>query len=166
MKRQSGFTLIETLIYFGLFAFVISGIVVTAYSTFELSARTQGRGLLTAEGNFLLGKLNWALTGASNVTLPASGASGNTLSFTKAGTTLVFSFSGGNLTLKRGTNPAATLNNGNSTVAVTSPATSVFSHAGSGANPESVTAAFTLSLQTANGAGLSQDFSTTKYLRK
>jgi len=166
MKRQCGFTLIETLVYLGLFALVMTGIVAAAYSMLELSGRTQARGTLTAEGNFLLGKINWGLSGASGVNPPASGSSGNTLTFTKAGSSLSFAFSGGNLTLQRGANPVATLNNSNVTVAVTPPATSIFSHTGSGVNPESVTASFTLSITTPNGASLSQDFSTTKYLRK
>lgn len=164
-NKQQGFSLIETLIYIGLFAIIMSGIIAVAYAIFESSGRNQTKTMVQEEGNFLLAKINWALTGATAINQPASGNSDNsdnTLTLTKGGSHLTFSLSGGNLVLQ-----SAVLNNSNITVLtpVTNP-TFVFTHTGTGSNPESVTARFTLQTKTPNGQIYTQDFQTTKYLRK
>ncbi|MFS6835634.1 type II secretion system protein J, partial [Staphylococcus aureus] len=68
IKRSShGFTIVEVLVYLGLFGLIMVGIVATAYNIFETSGRLQTRAMLTAEGNFLLGKINWAMNGATAI---------------------------------------------------------------------------------------------------
>jgi type II secretory pathway pseudopilin PulG len=159
---QRGFTLIETLVYIGLFALIISGLLFSTFNVFQTSDRTKTRAAVQEEGDFLLGKLNWALSGASAVSAPASGGTGTTLTLTKAGSSISFALSSGNLTLQRGVGAATRLNNTNSTIT----AATLFTHTGSGGSPEFVTAAFTLQTKTPNGLSYSQDFQTTKYLRK
>jgi type II secretory pathway pseudopilin PulG len=163
INKGAGFTLIETLIYLGLFAIIMSGIVVSFYTVFESADRTQGRVLIQEEGSFLLAKMNWAMTGATVVSAPTSGNSGNTLTLTKAGDTISFSLSGTDLQMQRGSSPPVVLNSSDVRVSTTS---SIFTHTGSGSSPELVTANFTLSANTADGKVINQDFSTTKYLRK
>ncbi len=162
MNTQRGFTLIEILIYLGLFALIMVGILASAFSIFQGSGRTQTKVMVQEEGDFLLGKIGWVMTGGSNITQPTFGNSDNTLSLTKAGTVYNLVLSGGNLSLQ-----GATLNNTNITVlAPTAPPTFVFSHTGTGTNPEFITARFTLQAKTPSGQVYSQDFTTTKYLRK
>lgn len=164
--NNSGFTLIEVLIYLALFGLMFAGVVLTGYSIFESTARTQSRDLLTSEGNFLLDKIGWSMNGATAISTVASPPS---VTITRSGspTPIVLDSvascgsSVTDLELKRAAAPALPLNNCN--VQVTNLA---FVHAGSGTNPESLTASFTLSMKTSNGSTITQDFSTTKYLRK
>jgi type II secretory pathway pseudopilin PulG len=160
---QRGFTIIETLVYLGLFALIMTGFLVAVNNIFQTADRTQTKAMVQEEGDFLLAKINWALTGASNITQPVSGTPGNSLSLTKAGSSLSFSLSGSNLTLQ-----SLPLNNSNITVTTTS---SIFSHTCSSspcssAPLESVTASFTLQAKTPNGFTYTEPFQTTKYLRK
>src|SRR3989344_174072 len=115
MKKQSGFTIVETLIYLGLFAIVMTGIIVAAYNMFELSGRTQTKAMLTAEGNFLLGKVNWVMSGVQTVSLPTSGNSGSTLSVTKWDTTfgnpIQQKISSGKMRIQKASGPISDLNN-------------------------------------------------------
>ena len=157
-KRFSGFTLIETLIYLALFAIIIGGTVVVTYDIIAGSDNTQIKVVISEEGNFLLRKIDWALTGVASIDSPAAGASGVALSVTKLGlpagqNPLVFDLNSGNLRLKRGAGSAMALNSSNATVS-----NLVFAHlAAIGQRPEAVKASFKL-----NG----QPFEITKYLRK
>lgn len=168
---QRGVTLIETMVYLALFALIIGGAVLSAYQIFESSGRSRTRSMLTEEGNFLSGKMLWALSGAHAVDAPAAPAAGapctqsNTLSVTKWDTTigvLVFAQSGGDLTLARSGGGAFVINNSNVAISALN-----FKHCYKGGfTPESIEIAFTLSARTPSGAIISQDFSTGASLRK
>ena len=130
-----------------------------AYNMAELTSRTQAKTLVITEGNFLLGKIDWAMTGATGATV-----SGSSLTITRdtAPSSVVFDLTGAtNLQIKRGGNSAVVLNSTNIKVQ-----NLVFTHTGAGNGPEFVTAAFDLSTNTADGKMLAQNFVTTKYLRK
>jgi len=73
MKQNKGFTLIETIIYIALFSVLIGGGLVTVYELIDGSGKLSAKGTVQEEGNFVLRKLNWALTGASSITTPSSG---------------------------------------------------------------------------------------------
>lgn len=107
MKPAAGFTLIEVLIYLALFTIIIGGAIVSVYSILEGSSRTARRILAQEEGNFLLRKIDWALTNATAITLPLPGASGTALSVTKADlppaeSPLVFALNNTTMRLSRG----------------------------------------------------------------
>ena len=171
IHTQQGVTLIETMVYLALFSMIIGGAVLSAYQIFESSGRSRTRSMLTEEGNFLSGKMLWALSGARTVDAPLKPLVGapctqsNTLSVTKWDTAigvLVFAQSGGDLTLARGGGGAAAINNSNVAISALS-----FKHCYQGGfAPESVEVAFTLSARTPSGAIISQDFSTGASLRK
>ena len=99
IRPRAGFTLIEVLIYIGLFAILMSGAAVGAYELLQGGAHDRALVFAQAEGTFISRKLNWALTGASNAS-----ASGAVLTITRPDlmTTLIFDGSGTNLTLARG----------------------------------------------------------------
>lgn len=162
-----GFTLIEAVVYIGLFGLFMGGAMMAAYNIFESSGRGETRVLLQEEGDFLIAKISSALVGAKEVTFPAAGASGAVLSADEYDTvigTLAFSISGSNMELKRGALAPIILNNSNVQVS-----NLLFAHtlgSGAGINPESVTASFTLTARAQNGASVSQDFSVTNYLRR
>lgn len=148
-----GSTLIETLIYIVLFAIIIGGVMVATYQIIEATDKTQVRVILEDEGNFLLRKIDWALTGAGSVNTPTP----NSLIVTKSGgLTLTFDFDSGNLRLRRNTGPAKELNSEN--VAISN---LVFQHITTPGKPDAIKASFTASYY-----NQSKFFETTKYLRK
>jgi hypothetical protein len=124
--------------------------------------------MVQEEGDFLLAKTGWVLSGAQSVSSPATGLSSATLSIAKwdtsLGNPLVINLSGTDMTLSRGANPAVVLNNSNVQISSLN-----FTHntaSGDGVSPESLAASFTVSSKTATGQIYSQDFSTLTYLRK
>jgi hypothetical protein len=154
-KSELGFTIIETLIYIALFAMVIGGGLTATYQIIQSTEGDNNHVVLEEEANFLLRKINWALTGATSVTQTSS-----TLTISKningANTTLVFNFSGNELLLTRGTGTAQPLNSSSlklSNGAFTKVGTNGFS------------TAFTLTTAQ-NGKEATESFSTIKYLRK
>lgn len=102
--NNHGFTLIETVIYIALLALIMGGALLVSLDLIEGSGRTGSNTTLQDEGNFVLRKINWALTGASAINTPASGISA-TLSVSRydglevrvrrTGTTLEMSEDGG-----------------------------------------------------------------------
>lgn len=91
ITNKTGFTLIETIVYIGLFAILISGVVATAYSLIEGGNRNKAAISIQEEGTFLNRKINWALSGASDVCVTVdnippcitTSSGGNTLTITR-----------------------------------------------------------------------------------
>ncbi len=65
MNHNKGFTLIETVIYIGLFTILMGTGFIAVYNLIEGSNRLNTRAVTAEEGNFVLRKINWALTGIS-----------------------------------------------------------------------------------------------------
>src|SRR5262245_42467784 len=82
--KQPGFTLIEVLVYLALFTILVGGAVLAAYNVIESNGRNQTLAVLQQESNFLTGKINWALTGISDVGSPANNSTSGKLSVTKS----------------------------------------------------------------------------------
>ena len=175
MRNQNGFTLIELVVYLALFSLLFGGIVLAAYNVIEASSRSQVKAMLQEEGDFLVSKINWTLSSVQSVSSPSStsvscdaGIASTFLSVAKYsppnGNPLAIALSGTDMTLTQGSNPSQILNN--SSVAVSN---LDFIHAaasGDGLVPESVCSSFTLSVKTPTGQTVSEDFSTTNFLRK
>ena len=167
----TGFTLIEAIVYLALFGIIMSGAVITAYQIVESSGRTETRAMVQEEGDFIVGKINWALSGIQSITAPATPIPGgactvsNTLSVTKWDASIgniLITLSAGDVTLGRGGNQPKPLNNSNVTVTNLG-----FTHCYTGGiNPESIALAFTVSALSPNGVTISQDFFTSNYVRK
>src|ERR1041385_5567651 len=83
MTNSSGFTIIELLVYLGLFGIIMTGILSGSYAVIESANRNQTKGLVQADGDFLLGKINWAMSGVTAVTMPVVGTPGSTLTTNK-----------------------------------------------------------------------------------
>ena len=69
MKNNIGFTLIEVIIYLALLSIIFGGVAVAVYGIIESTGREAGRIQLQTEGDFLLAKINWAFSGAANLTV-------------------------------------------------------------------------------------------------
>lgn len=159
-NHQSGFTLLETLIYLAVFSIVIGGGIIASFYIVDSGQKEKGGVNLQAAGNFILRKFEWAMAGASGISV----ASPTTLSvekdtssgFPAAQNPLVFSLNGPNLELKRGTGAAAILNSTNAAVAS-------LTFTATGTTPQGIEVRFTLS---SGNSPKSQTFTVTKYLRK
>ncbi|MDO8548206.1 MAG: prepilin-type N-terminal cleavage/methylation domain-containing protein [bacterium] len=112
--NDRGFTLIEVIIYIGLFSILMTGSVVAAYQLVGSGAHNQRSVLTQEEGTFLNRKINWALTGASAVSV----SGGNILTITRPDLGAqspiiisgIISGSEGNITLTRNGSAPAMLN--------------------------------------------------------
>lgn len=151
MKTKRGFTLIETIIYTALLAFVIGGALSATYNIIEGSGRLDGNAVRQEEGNFVLRKINWALSSASGFSITSS----SELFVTRYdGTTVNFKLVGAEVDMKETGGAFLPLTTDN--VTVTDLLFQNIPAIGSG--PKGVTATLTLK------SGVT--FSTTKYLRK
>lgn len=167
-----GFTLIETIVYLALFSILMGGAVVAAFNIFEGAGRQATRTMLEEEGNFLIAKINWAVSGAQSVNEP--GSYGSKLSVNKvtslnsAGQPVVTAVTislpePGDVLIENGTSGPYALNNANVSVARLG-----FYHvlaSGNGIDPERVEASTTLTAYAPSGALMSEDFSTVVYVR-
>ncbi|KKR70308.1 MAG: hypothetical protein UU13_C0008G0004 [Candidatus Nomurabacteria bacterium GW2011_GWB1_40_7] len=76
-KRNKGFTLIEVIIYTALFSLLIGTAFVSAFQLIDGSGKLSAKTVTEAEGNFVLRKINWALTGVKTITTPSIGTAHN-----------------------------------------------------------------------------------------
>ena len=175
MRNQKGFTLIEVIIYLALFSMLFGGIVLAAYNVIDSSGRSQVKAMIQEEGDFLVSKINWVLSGVQSVSEPSTtstscdtGVASTFLSVAKfsppIANPLAVALSGTDMTLSQGSNAAQILNN--SSVQVSNLAFVYAQASGDGLVPESVCSTFTLSVKTPTGQTISQDFSTTNFLRQ
>lgn len=174
-KARRAFTIIETLIYLGLFSILIGGAVVGAFNIFQSAGREQTHAILQEDGNFIIGKIQWAVSGAQSVNQPGGGLSGSQLVVNKVTgldangqpviTTVTMTWVGNtDLQIQDGSVPVENLNGVN--VKVTRLGFLHTLASGNGIDPESVTASTTLTALTPNGQTISEDFSTTVYVRR
>jgi prepilin-type N-terminal cleavage/methylation domain-containing protein len=83
-KHNKGFTLIEVIIYIALFSLLMGSAFVTAYQLIDGSGKLSTKNTVQEEGNFVMRKLNWTLTGISNITMPSkTNLTSTTLAITK-----------------------------------------------------------------------------------
>ena len=65
--KNKGFILIEMIIYAGLFSILMAGLIVTAYQLSASSSSLEHKVVVQEEMNFVLKKMDWLLTGASDI---------------------------------------------------------------------------------------------------
>ncbi len=71
--QKRAFTLLEALVYLALAAIFLGGILSCAYSLIVSASAEQAKILLQEEGQFLIGKFDWAFLGAKNFTVSDGG---------------------------------------------------------------------------------------------
>lgn len=149
---KSGFTLLETIIYIALLGMIMSGALVTSYQLIDGASASDSKATIQEEGNFVLRKINWALTGVQSIATPISGCN-SVLSVSKYdGTNVAIRLSNGKVEISEsgvgGTYLPITTENASTTCLR-------FGLVGSSLNGLAATT-------TINGI----DFSITKYIRK
>lgn len=100
----SGFTLIEVLLYSAIVAGMLSAVIFGVYQLLESHEKLTLQNEVVSSRQFVMGKLRWALHGAT-VNTPAVGATSATLSVNKQGyayNPLIFSVIDGVLQLQSG----------------------------------------------------------------
>lgn len=155
-NNKNGFTLIETVIYIALLGLLMTGVVATAYQLLQGSATISVKTAVQDEGSFVLRKIEWAMSGASDISgsgssLTVSRYDGNTVSFRLNGTAVEVKESAFDNTYR----PLTTSAN----VAVQTFVVSV-----TGSSPKQLTV--TMTIKTAHGTDAPQTFTLTRYLRK
>ena len=157
-KQQSGFTLIEVIVYLALFAILFCGVFVAAFSVIESSGKNQSRAMMQEEGEFLLAKINWAVSNAESVQVPEEGH----LRATVSGDNLEFQQDGDYLILKRNDDSGEPLNN-SAVQVINLFFVDIFA---TGNGEKGINYGFDLNSNTPNGMSLTSHFESTAYLRK
>ncbi len=112
INNKKGSTLIETIIYVAIFSVIIGGALVGAYNLIDGSKRNLDVAKIEEEGTFLNRKINWALIGATTISVTNRGTAINiTRPDLGAQSPLVIKQTGTNMTITRGTNYEVELNN-------------------------------------------------------
>ena len=161
-NNQVGFTLIETLIYIAFLSLLMASLLGVTYQAIASTDQINKKIILQQESNFISAKLDWALTGANAITLPAVNTNGSELKLTKYSfgqNPLDFVLQGNYLTLSRAGAAAVQLNSQNTKI---TSFTVTASKAGS--QPEQIQISYTIVL--VNDSTQTQSFQLTKYLRQ
>lgn len=82
-KQHTGFTLIETIIYIGILAIIISTSLLTVYSILITAGKFRLDQNLSATQKFMIQKMSWVLQSVSAVNIPDANTSAATLSVNK-----------------------------------------------------------------------------------
>lgn len=142
-KNQTGFTLIETIMYFAVAATIL--LVLASMFSLVLRVRSKNFAALTVEqeGAIVMLQMTQAIRNAENITAPTIGTGGATLTvntYTAGIDPTVFSLSQGALQVKEGTNPTTRLTS--SKVVVTNLS---FTNLARPNTPDAISISFTLS---------------------
>ena len=106
IKKNSGFTLIEMLLYTGLLSIFL--LILTQVFTSSLDAQLESQATSSAEqdARFIFARFAYDIENADSLVLPASpGESSPTLTLTRSGQTFSYSLQNNNLVLTDSTGP-------------------------------------------------------------
>lgn len=103
-KKSRGVTLIETLIYIGITAFLVSSMMLLTQAILNSNVRVKTSIALEENLQFVMVKISQKIQEASNITVPASGAGNNLVLEMSAGleNPTSFSLSGGVILMAEG----------------------------------------------------------------
>jgi prepilin-type N-terminal cleavage/methylation domain-containing protein len=113
-SRQSGYTLIELLLYVALIGILLTAVVGFFTMTADARVKNQTINEVNDQGVFAIDTITQSLRNATSITAPSTGASGGQLTIvmpTSAISPTIFNLSGTTLQIKEGTNTAVSLTN-------------------------------------------------------
>lgn len=113
---RDGFSLLETIIYIALFMSIATGLLLFLQVGLSTETKTNGYTLVTEELQFILGRIDRRIQGATAITTPTAGTSGTSLVLTMASSTenpTRFTLSNGILYMTRGSGAAIALSSVN-----------------------------------------------------
>ena len=95
-RSEKGVTLLELLIYMGIFATLLMVLVELFGNIVNVSLKTQAVSAVSQDGRYILNRFTYDIRQATTIAIPASGSSGSTLQFTKGdGKTYTYSLVAG-----------------------------------------------------------------------
>lgn len=140
IKKISGFTLVELLIYMGLMSFLLAVISQLFGSIFDVKTESEATAAVEEDGRFLLSRLIYDVERASAISTPSGyGASAGSLVLTIGGVTNTYAISNGVLQLTNGSGTNRINGSGTTVSAAT------FQKVGDEAGNETVKMSFTVS---------------------
>ncbi len=98
-NKNKGFTLIEVLIFMGIFSILILVMFQLLTSIFDVQLESQSTSAVSKDGRYILNRLTYDIKNSAIVTSPSSGSQGQSLVISDGNTTYTYSLSNGNLTL-------------------------------------------------------------------
>lgn len=100
IKGQYGFTLVELLLYAGLFAILLVVLLQLFTSLISVQLESEATSSITQDGQYILAKLTHDISSSDAVILPVTpGASSSAMTLTIASSSAVYTLSQGNLLL-------------------------------------------------------------------
>ncbi|TSC88807.1 MAG: Uncharacterized protein G01um10143_704 [Parcubacteria group bacterium Gr01-1014_3] len=118
-KKNSGFTLIETLMYSAIVTGFLTFALIISYQLIDSSDRSTDLVELNENQQFVTEKIGWVLSSVSAINIPASGATSASLSVNRlnyGGNPIVISLSEGTVMYSTSSLPAVPLTNSHVTV--------------------------------------------------
>jgi len=101
-SKQSGFTLIETIIYIALLGFIIGGGLIAVFNILEGSGRTREAMYREQEAYFIGRKIDAILSEATSISEPGPGGTSDTLTVNAPGGSVTVSLINEKIVLERG----------------------------------------------------------------
>lgn len=160
---ERGFTLVELLMYMGIFSMLLVMLFQIFASIFDVQFESKGVSSVTQDGLFIQNRLNYDASRTKSVTAPALGQSSESLSLLIDNVVYTYSIADGNLNLSSTVSGIlGQLNSADTTVSATFTRLSDTA----GKNHDTITAEFTLTSRTVKqGAPNVENFRTTIGLR-
>jgi len=167
LKSQSGFTMIELIVYMGLLSIFIVILTTIFTSSLDVQLESKSRSSLVQDGQFILARLSYDINRASAIVTPAN--LGDTSPPSPATPTLALTINGGTYTYSM-TNGILYLNNGSGNQALNSYNTTIqslsFQRLGNAGGKNTIKVAMTLqSVVLKNGTHETVDYATTLGIR-
>ncbi len=163
-KNQKGFTLVELLLFMGIFSILMVALFQLLTSIFDVQFESQSTAGVSQDGRFILNRLSYDIGKAISFTNPDIGSQSSTLQFSDGTKTLTYSLVNGNLTLA--STPSGTvdeLNSFNTSVSNVS----FLRLADTSNKNDTITASFTITSKVIRrGETESQNFKTTVGIRQ
>lgn len=100
LRSKKGFTLVELLLYLGIFSILLTVTLQMFGSVFEFQLESQAVSSVDVDGKFVINRFNYDVSKASSITLPATlGATGSALTIVVNSQSLTYSLSNGDINL-------------------------------------------------------------------
>lgn len=100
IKNKKGFTLVELLLYLGIFSILLTVTLQMFGSVFEFQLESQAKSSVDVDGKFIMNRFNYDISRASSIAIPATlGASGSALTIVVNSQSLTYSLSNGDINL-------------------------------------------------------------------
>jgi Tfp pilus assembly protein PilW len=153
-QRQRGITLIELIIYMGIFSTLLMVLVQLFGTIINVSLEAQSTSAVAQDGRYILNRITYDVRRASAITSPVVGTPGSTLILTINGNPYTYTITNNNLTLDDGSGPQHINSEGTTVAAHGNLFTQLKSTNTTGTISKTVTISFTLtSTATREGKG-------------